>query len=428
MDIGTWFKKRSPGFIFQRGRSLIDNYGINPKRAIQRIDSLMNHFAEFDCLPTFPVPGRVIEQHPGYIRSLQDRGAEIAVHGYNHVDLKVCNPQDAVSQLIRAVEVFNQTGLSVHGFRCPYLSCSDALLQAIPRDIFNYSSNRAIRWNLSRYKNNTIDMTVYETISRFYEAIDIRSHCSLPWVVNGMVEIPVSVPDDLQLKDGLGYDQKGLADTWISLLMRTHEHGEIFNLMFHPELASFCQTPFTSLLKTARALHPGVWIARLCDIADWWREKALLIPKLEDQTDGSISIKFPISTRARWITKGIDLPGFSPMDEMSNNLSGSTITFPHGLRPFVGIDVLAAKNLAEPIANLGFIVDQSHKARECSIYLDSAIMQKRPSESNLLSLLEKTGKPLLRLWPWPDGYRSALSITGDLDALSLMDYVNRLRV
>ena len=34
--------------------------------------------------------------------------------------------------------------------------------------------------------------------------------------------------------------------------------------------------------------------------------------------------------------------------------------------------------------------------------------------------------PVIRLWPWPNGMRSALCITGDLDALSLLDYAARL--
>jgi hypothetical protein len=34
--------------------------------------------------------------------------------------------------------------------------------------------------------------------------------------------------------------------------------------------------------------------------------------------------------------------------------------------------------------------------------------------------------PLVKLGRWPDGAKSALCLTGDLDALSLVDYLSRV--
>ena len=79
--------------------------------------------------------------------------------------------------------------------------------------------------------------------------------CSLPWHRNGMVEIPVIVPDDLQFKDGLGYDQNDLENVWVHLLEITYAKAELFNLMFHPELASFCLNPFKALLTESQSIR-----------------------------------------------------------------------------------------------------------------------------------------------------------------------------
>ncbi|MCK5620360.1 MAG: hypothetical protein KAJ17_13215, partial [Candidatus Krumholzibacteria bacterium] len=35
--------------------------------------------------------------------------------------------------------------------------------------------------------------------------------------------------------------------------------------------------------------------------------------------------------------------------------------------------------------------------------------------------------PLLRFGAWPHGNRSALAVTGDIDALTIWDFVHRLR-
>jgi hypothetical protein len=60
------------------------------------------------------------------------------------------------------------------------------------------------------------------------------------------------------------------------------------------------------------------------------------------------------------------------------------------------------------------------------IYLDGEILAKLPNNVELINYIETSPAPLVRYWRWPDGAKSALSVTGDLDALSLLDYVSRL--
>jgi hypothetical protein len=47
------------------------------------------------------------------------------------------------------------------------------------------------------------------------------------------------------------------------------------------------------------------------------------------------------------------------------------------------------------------------------------------SESDVLGAIEAASGPLVRLWRWPQGARSALAVTGDVDALTLRDFVLR---
>lgn len=277
MDIRTWLKKRGISFVLRRGRILMDRYGLGTSKAEQRIDHLMDLFAQYHCAPTFPVPGIVVERHFDYIRSLHERGAEIAVHGYNHVSLNTCPPKEAVKQLQQAVEVFNNNRLPVFGFRCPYLSSSDALMEALPGGMFGYSSNKAVRWEVPPpVDGGKTPDTMFNVIDTFYIPHSADAEPCLPYMQNGMVEIPVSVPDDLQLRDGLGYTQADLSRAWIDIMMRTYQRGELFNLMFHPELADFCTLPFSVLLNAARTMCPELWVARLQDVMQWWLELSLI--------------------------------------------------------------------------------------------------------------------------------------------------------
>jgi len=44
----------------------------------------------------------------------------------------------------------------------------------------------------------------------------------------------------------------------------------------------------------------------------------------------------------------------------------------------------------------------------------------------LIETIEASPGPLVRYWRWPDGAKSALAVTGDMDALTLLDYAARL--
>ena len=106
----------------------------------------MAMLAQDGCAPTFPTPGCIVHRYPRFFRRLQDAGAELAVHGYDHTHLGAYSEIEAAKQLVRAAQVFAAHGIQVHGFRCPYLSCSDGLLQGLPRDLFDYTSGG--QWRL----------------------------------------------------------------------------------------------------------------------------------------------------------------------------------------------------------------------------------------------------------------------------------------
>lgn len=427
MNILTWFQKRGPGFVYQRARKLFSRYGISPDKAIRRIDRLMERLALYDCAPTFPVPGMVVKRHARYIHSLQDRGAEIAVHGYNHIDMKECDPVVANQQLARAVKVFKENEIEVHGFRSPYLSCNDRIIEILPEGMFNYSSNQAVRWDIVQSTRKGDETDLFRTIIKFYIPQDASTIRCVPYFRKGVVELPVSVPDDLQLRDGMNYCEEELSNAWIDLLDLTYKQGELFNLMFHPELAAECTLPFTELFKHAKKYYPEVWFARLCDIAGWWREKIWLGAGVTSLQDG-IRLELPGSPRATWLVRGMEIPETIQWDGKYQRITSNVVQIHADMRPIIGVDGSVPTILVKQLRNLGYILDMTDEAEKCSILLDNEFLRSFKTESEIINWIEESDLPLIRLWPWPDGKRSALCITGDLDALSLIDYMERLFV
>jgi len=76
----------------------------------------------------------------------------------------------------------------------------------------------------------------------------------------------------------------------------------------------------------------------------------------------------------------------------------------------------------------GYILDTGETAMHCGTYIDAATLARLTSEVDLINYIEASPGPLIRYWRWPSGAKSALCVTGDLDALTLLDYASRLFV
>jgi peptidoglycan/xylan/chitin deacetylase (PgdA/CDA1 family) len=428
MKFKEWFNVRGSAYINHRAWKLLRRYGISSSHAIRRIDNCLEGLVNQDCAPTFIVPGIVVRYSPQFFRHLQAAGAEIAVHGYQHVDLKAYPVTDACEELAKAVEVFNHNGIDVHGFRCPYLGCTDELVNAIPEDVFRYSSNKAIYWTGLKYKEDGHNPIVINTLHNLYNAAGSMNVISVPYPRANMLEIPVCLPDDMELIDGLNLSVEDVANVWGQLLDSTYQRGELFTLIFHPELATLCALPFVDILSRSKLFKPKVWVARLCDIGDWWDEKAGFKMEIASTPTG-LRLDFTCSPRATILLKGIDgISGSEPWDGSYQRLLSRCVEVPAIPRPFIGVSDKASSKVISFLLNQGYILDTTEKGRDCSIYLDEGILASKDSEVKLIDYIEGCAGPLVRYGRWPNGAKSALSITGDLDALSLIDYLTRIYI
>ena len=421
-----WLNPRPPRYVMNRGLTVGKRYGITPSRAQDRILKCLETLALDGCATTLPTPGAVVDRHPSFIRRLQDMSTEIAVHGYHHIDFRTYTPAQGVSQLKKAIAAFERHSIDVRGFRCPYLSYSEELAEALPRGLFQYGSNSSIRREGGQAASRPEANLILETIYGLYRPRDAAEVVSIPWIRRDLVEIPVSVPDDLQLHDGMRLDEEGLSGVWTQWLVRTHEREELLNLMFHPELANVCLGPLARVVREARRLRPSVWIARLRDISDWWREKSAFRSSVAEASSG-LRVSFQCSPRATILAKGISSGGAAgPWDGLYERREAESLDVPATPRPFVGVAEDVPESVTSFLQNRGYILESGELAPRCSVFLNAERAKRVPSQAGLLSWIEGRPGPLVRYGPWPDGAKSALCISGDLDALTLRDYVSRL--
>lgn len=434
MRLQQWYRQRGPAYFRERLAALVHRYGVTPAKAFDRVLESVTLLAAQGCAPTFPTPGRVVQTYPRHFRQLQEMGAEIAVHAFDHVDLSAYPPQVACRQLERAACAFDRHGLRRHGFRGPYLGCNDELLAALPQGLFTYSSNQPIAWDVALpMVDEGPQPAIREVLQRVYKPLQAQDMVSVPWSRYQVVEIPVTLPDDLTLHDAFQLEDEGMAEAWSQILQWTYARGEAFILMFHPELGGCCCDAFATLFCEAARLKPAVWIARLCDIGLWWREKAAFSVDLS--TNGTeLDLSFRCSNRATILFKDLPVQGekapwYGGYRQLpAGNLRPRTVHVPLEPRPFLGLPAGAPAETVTFLREQGYILDLGPTAPRCAIYLDPALLQRLQSKVDLVNCIESMPGPLVRYWRWPDGARSCLSITGDLDALTLLDYAARFFV
>src|SRR5690606_19072908 len=76
-----------------------------------------------ECKGTFFVLGQVAEVFPDLTKEINNRGHELGVHGYNHLEFYKMSPQQALEEISRAKKVIEDiTGSQVYGHRAPAFS------------------------------------------------------------------------------------------------------------------------------------------------------------------------------------------------------------------------------------------------------------------------------------------------------------------
>lgn len=425
MNFVDWYKKRGFHFILKRAQKLNERYSFSPSRSITRIRACVENLSNHSCYPTFFVPGIVVKRNPEFIHELQDRECEIGVHGYQHIDMRSIPPQEAKQQLNKALEIFRGDGLESYGFRCPYLSTSDELIQNLEPGLFNYSSNRAIAW-VDPSSNNHQKNLLFETIGGFYHPRLAQSNLSLPYREKTILEIPVSVPDDLQMRDGMDLTPEEISVSMVETFNQIYKRGELYNLMFHPELASLLIEPFMNVLSEAQAYKGRVWIARLRDISEWWEEKDEYKIQI-DRENGKYHLSITSPKRATLLQRNVE------SDQVAEDWDGryqryldQQINLTCDQLPIIGISPGLPDWVQVSLDQMGYISVDLGDWENFSLEITGELVEHWDNPVKLIAGIEDLDTPLVRFWPWPDGYRSALCLSGDLDALSLMDYATRL--
>jgi peptidoglycan/xylan/chitin deacetylase (PgdA/CDA1 family) len=387
------------------------------------MDRNLAHFADilqpFNIGPTLPLTTAALARSRGAVEKYQSRNIEFAVHGYYHIDHSRLSLEEQVTYLVMARQTFSQWGVKCSGFRCPYLRWNADTMTALSRTNFHYDSSQGLAWAVT----DGLDTGAYGRALTFYGALSAAKYPSLPRWENGLVRIPYCLPDDEALIERFRLKAADpMNKLWVTILEETYRLGELFTLGLHPERIFLCEAPLLETLRRARESSPCVWITRLNEIAQWWKARTNTSVTVTDVNKGEFHISVNGPQGVTVLARGVELmTSSSRWDGVYRRVDGTRLTVRAAHRPFIGVTHSSSPYLISFLRQQGYIVEQTENGHPYAFYLDRPRFDYE-GERPLLAQIEQGDFPLVRLGRWPQGARSALCVTGDIDAMTLWDY------
>ncbi len=406
----------------KRAGTIRERYGLTAQRTEQVLAHFVSLLQQYGSGATFPIPAATLARSNGVMAKHQALGIEFAAHGYYHKDHTRLSFEQQLEHFSSARTLFKERGIRCDGFRAPYLRASAETLEAVRRAGFVYDTTQAIAWEVPE----GMETPEYQRALGFYGAISARDYAALPSWENDLVRIPYCLPDDEAFVDRFEATPSRMAELWLDILKRTYARGELFTVGLHPERILHCELALVQLLEQAHRLQPCVWMTQLYKIAEWWKARAQSAVSLSQDAGDEIRV-------TAWGPEGLTL--LARHVEVSSaarewgegyvQADGPVLAFRASRRPFIGVAPGAAASLVSWLRQQGYIVEESKNAADYFLYLDRSHFA-REDERPLLDQIEQGDFPLVRLGRWPNGARSALCVTGDIDALTIWDYALRL--
>jgi peptidoglycan/xylan/chitin deacetylase (PgdA/CDA1 family) len=421
MSLAMSIHARGPRATVARTATVVSRFGATASAMARRLERYAAITSRFGARPSWPTTACVLERHPALLRRYADDGADLAVHGLVHGDHAAIDRRRQLDTIKRAMDIFERSGLRPVGFRGPYLRYNAATLEVACELGLRYHSSQAVAFPLVAEGLEPRAAASYGLALKLYSALDATRVAVTPRIKSGLVDIPVAVPDDEILLDRLLLDEPARVAEWRHILEITYARGDLFTIQLHPERIDELAEALTETLAAASRKRPAVYIARLDEIAEWWLRRSRFTVRVTPTGQNRSHVSVDADADATFLTRGLHVPrtpwfGRDALCELREFDVESTRL------PVVGVSRRSPPAVRDFLAEEGFAVAVSDDQGSYGAHVDSG---EAWSECDVLDAIEAAPGPLVRLWRWPNAARSALAATGDIDALTLRDFVVR---
>ena len=368
---------------------------------------------EYGFPPTISAPAALIARHPTLFRGAHADGAELAV-GSDVTER--AHVHDAVTAL-------GARGISVTGVRFLSSTPAEPLPAWLPELGIEYTSTWYLAWDvMDREQLTARVMGRYQGLLTVRDASDAGSVLSLPRSETAVLDLPVTMPDDIALADLLKLPAGSHASVWLRILQRVHRLSEAMILCLDIDRLDRCRAGLDTLMERVRQYSPHVWVVTMGQLATWWRErqKARLI--VNSLGDGQYHVRVAGDERLTLMLRHVQCRNPSEAWCQGYRLvEGHEAVVKSPIRPSIGIGPGVAPWIPQVLREMGFVAEEGDHRDGHGLYFDEQTRFSNPRD--LLAAVEGSEAPLVRLGLWPDGAACALSIAGDIRPKSFRGYL-----
>jgi hypothetical protein len=252
-----------------------------------------------------------------------------------------------------------------------------------------------------------------------------------------LLRIPTSIPDDEMLFDRLRItDPEEIGHIWSKVMQRVYDYGGLYALNLHPERGILCKQALDILLSFAYSLPRPVWLARLEDIAMWWKERSLFRLRIMPLEPGCWSVEADCTPRATLFARHltVDYKNATARSDAEDHICSHRCIVQSTQCPCIGLSLETPQQVMDFLYEQGYPVVRcsNEDAQKYALYLDmpeglgKTREEQRSRRSALVQRMEQLDAPLLYFGCWPEDYRAALAISGDIDSVTVQDFFLRI--
>jgi peptidoglycan/xylan/chitin deacetylase (PgdA/CDA1 family) len=422
----------------RRLRTVFTRFGISEVPIHRALYMIIESLRKYGGAPTFFIPAVVLARHSKLISKIAIDGAEIGIHGYVHNDYRTLNKDAQFEQTKQAIAVFQKMDLPYFGFRNPYLGWTEESLDVYAALRFRYESNIAVL-------HDVVDLDEFSPLLRsgfakslkLFQAVPCNIYALRPHFEGDLLRIPTSIPDDEMLFDRLRItDLQVVGGIWSTVLQRVYDYGGLYTLNLHPERGVLCKEALDSLLSYAYNQPLPVWVARLGDIAKWWKERSEFRLRITSQDTNKWLVETSCDPRATLLARHLIVEDESviPWYGQDVQIQSQRFTVNAACCPCIGISQQTSQEVINFLYEQGYPIAQSSqdKAHNYSMYVDipeglgSNLEDQAIRKRALVEQVEALEAPFLHFGCWPNSVRAALAISGDIDSVTVQDFFLRI--
>jgi hypothetical protein len=414
-------------------------FGFSERPNSRALHALLETLQPYHTGPTFFIPAVVLNRHPQLISEIARQGAEIGIHGYVHNDYRTLSAEQQYLHTQRAIEIFQKTRIDYAGFRNPYLGWTEDSLETFRKLGFAYESNEAVL-------HDVVDLETFSPLLQsgfakslaLFQAIPCTSYTLRPHCEGSLLRIPTSIPDDEMLFDRLRITHpQQVGRIWSEVMSRVYSREGIYTLNLHPERGILCQQALAALLSFASSQPLPVWITRLHEVANWWRERLNFRLHFTQLAEKRWRVSATCTPRATLLGRELEVEGEDAQTWYGHEQCIASRDFVvHAPQlPALAISPRTPGEVVDFLYEQGYallpnVEEEARAGFACYLDLPDGLGQDRQTQirlrSELVQKIESLHAPLLRFAYWPHRQRAALAISGDIDSVTIQDFFLRI--